>query len=206
MDLTPPAEPRPTPPAEPRSSSAARAAEAHAGRRLSASGQAAAPSFNAAMKTVHLFNSLSDEALARIEEQATFKTFAEGEILCTEGDAAKCCFVIVNGSVAVIKAIEEAVSLSTTSQDTALSASVCSRRESIQAVTGSGSIVSNNPMHADNAQILKAINIQTQEMHAQTKAMNAQSQAMTKAIIEGQQKTSHDLAVNLAKILKEEKA
>ena len=66
-------------------------------------------------------------------------------------------------------------------------------------MTGSGNIVSNNPMHADNEQILKAINIQTQEM-------NAQSQAMTKAIIEGQQKTSHDLAVNLAKILKEEKA
>ena len=61
-------------------------------------------------------------------------------------------------TLAIIKAIEEAVSLSTTSQDTALSASVCSRRESIQAVTGSGSIVSNNPMHADNAQILKAIN------------------------------------------------
>jgi hypothetical protein len=116
-------------------------------------------------------------------------------------------------TLAIIKAIEEVASTSATSQDTALSASVCSRRESIQAVTGSGNIVSNNPMHADNAQILKAINIQTQEMNAQTKAMNAQSlavnaqsQAMTKAIIEGQQKTSHDLAVNLAKILKEEKA
>merc|ERR1711871_1632328 len=85
-------------------------------------------------------------------------------------------------TLAIIKAIEEVASTSATSQDTALSASVCSRRESIQAVTGSGSIVSNSPMHSDNAQ----------------------SQAMTKAIIEGQQKTSHDLAVNLAKILKEE--
>ena len=57
-------------------------------------------------------------------------------------------------------------------------------------MTGNASTTASNPIHncVDNAQIVEAMN------------------AQTKAIIAAQQNASHDSAVHLARILKEDKA
>ena len=65
-------------------------------------------------------------------------------------------------TLAIIKAIEEATSISTENSDTMLFAPAGSRRVTMQPMTGSGSVTVSSPMHVDSARIVEAISAQGQ--------------------------------------------
>ena len=86
-------------------------------------------------------------------------------------------------TLAIIKAIEEVTSTSVVGPGAPLSTHAATRRASIQAVTSNATPAVSNPMHIGSAQIVEAMNAQTQ------------------AIIESQQKAS----LEIVNILKERK-
>ena len=94
-------------------------------------------------------------------------------------------------ALAIIKAIEEATSVSATGSGTSLSTPAAVQGAAMQAVLGNISPAASNSMRTDSTLIVEA--------------MNAQTQAISRVIIEAQQKASHDMAANIAKLMTEDK-
>ena len=62
-----------------------------------------APLAVATLRAAGIFGALSDDVLARFAQTLTTERFAPGDVIFSEGDAAHCLYVLLEGEVEVLK-------------------------------------------------------------------------------------------------------